>query len=93
MDEKEAQKLLQQELSRLRSKSYAELTQQVGDVIAYEAEASSGVRYQLEIQFIWDDQTHGNIRVMGAIDDGGIRAFMPLTLSFIMSPAGKFIDE
>ena len=93
MDEKEAQKLLQQELSRLRSKSYAELTAQVGEIIAYEAEAPSGIRYQIEMQFIWDDKQHGNIRVMGAIDDGGIRAFMPLPLSFIISPAGKFIDE
>ena len=93
MNEKEAQELLQQQLSRLRSQSYAELVQQIGDVSSFEATGPTGASYQIEIQFIWDDQQDGNIRVMGAIDDGGIRAFMPLSLSFIMSPAGKFIDE
>ena len=93
MNEKEAQEILQQRLSRLRSQSYAELAKQIGEVNTFEATGPTGASYQIEIQFIWDDKQHGDIRVMGAIDDGGIRAFMPLSLSFIMSADGKFIDE
>ena len=35
----------------------------------------------------------GHLRVLGSIDDGGIRAFFPLTDSFIMAPDGSFIGE
>jgi hypothetical protein len=31
--------------------------------------------------------------VLGSIDDGGWRAFAPLTRSFIKSPDGTFVGE
>jgi hypothetical protein len=30
---------------------------------------------------------------MGAIDDGGVRALMPLGESFILAPDGSFVGE
>jgi hypothetical protein len=42
---------------------------------------------------MWDDDYQQNIRVMGAVDDGGWRAFMPLTDSFIMAPDSSFVGE
>jgi hypothetical protein len=30
---------------------------------------------------------------MGAIDDGGWRAFIPLSADFIMAPEGRFVGE
>ena len=33
------------------------------------------------------------LRVMGSIDDGGWRAFVPLTQSFIMACDGSLVDE
>jgi hypothetical protein len=53
----------------------------------------SGKTYQLEIQAVWDDPKKENLRVMGAIDDGGFRVFFPLTDDFIITRDGKFIGE
>ncbi|MEN8188970.1 MAG: hypothetical protein ABFS19_03930 [Thermodesulfobacteriota bacterium] len=52
-----------------------------------------GRKYQIEIQIFWDDKTGGDIRVMGSVDDGGLRAFIPLAADFIKSPADEFIGE
>ena len=40
---------------------------------------------------MWDDPARGNIRVMGSVDDGRWRAFMPLNRSFIKAPDGTFV--
>jgi len=50
-----------------------------------EVRGASGTAYQIEIQFFWDDKPGGTIRVAGSIDDGGIRAFVPLTDSFLVT--------
>jgi hypothetical protein len=54
---------------------------------------ASGACYQIEIQASWDDKPNGNIRVVGSIDDGGLRAFFPLTEDFIKSPLNEFVGE
>jgi hypothetical protein len=53
----------------------------------------SGTWYQGEVQVMWDDKPDGAIRVMASIDDGGCRAFVPLTDDFILAPDGTFVDE
>lgn len=53
-------------------------------ITAGEREGASGAVYQFEIQVFWDDKPGGNVRVMGSIDDGGWRAFVPLCEDFIM---------
>ena len=35
------------------------------------------------------DEPDGAICVMGAIDDGGVRAFVPLTDAFLKAPDGS----
>ena len=52
-----------------------------------------GRPYQLEAQAFWDSGKGGDVRVMVAADDGGWRAFKPLTGDFIMRPDGSFVDE
>jgi len=52
----------------------------------FEVLDASGTRYQLEVQFFWDDERKRTIRVVGLIDDGGVRAFMPLTETVLISP-------
>ncbi len=99
MDKKEAKELLAGVLSKYRSKSYSELRSLVEDKFALqhthyeEIDASSGNWYQVRVNVYWDDKKEGNLRVIGAIDDGGIRAFVPVTDSFILSPGGEFIGE
>jgi hypothetical protein len=34
-----------------------------------------------------------NIRVLASIDDGGTRAFHPVTCDFIKAPDGSFVGE
>ena len=96
MDKKEANAILAEHLARYRTRSYTELAAWVRDgrVDTPEAVGQSGASYQLEIQFFWDDRPDGDVRVVGSASDGrGIRVFVPLTDSFILSPEGRFVGE
>ena len=73
---------------------YVDLASLVGGEPATgEVLGEEGDRYQFEIEVVWDDKPSRDIRVIGAIDDGGIRAYFPLTNAFIMAPDGSFIGE
>ena len=94
MDRKEAERLLRAELQAFRTKSHAELVAMVdAEPITGERPGPSGRTYQVEIQAVWDGEPGGNIRVLGSIDDGSLRAFVPLTHDFIKSPSGEFVGE
>lgn len=89
----EAKEILAEELEKWRSRSYADLVTTIGEQAIKEVEGKSGVKYQIEIEVVWDDRHNGNLRVLGAIDDGGWRAFSPVTDDFILAPDGSFVDE
>jgi hypothetical protein len=92
MNNQEAIALLEQELARLRDEPYAALANRMSaGVLAYERVAPSGTRYQVEVQVFWDDRPGGNLRVMGSIDDGGWRAFLPLNRDFVKAPDGSLV--
>ena len=93
MDNAEAKALLQSHLQTYRARSYAELAALIDSVQVAQLAGAGGVEYQVEINFAWDDRAGGNIRVIGSIDDGGWRAFIPLCDSFIMAPDGTFVGE
>ena len=95
MDLIEASRVLDQHIRLLREIPYMALKRLVeGRVIeAPEIEGPSGARYYLEVQAFWDSQPDGNIRLVAAIDDGGIRAYRPLTRGFIKAPDGSFVGE
>ena len=93
MNKQEAKNIIQNELKKYRLKSYDELKEIIDNPITYEMPLPKGAKYQIEIETFWDDKPNGNIRVIGSIDDGGIRAFVPITDDFIKSPSGKFIGE
>jgi hypothetical protein len=93
MNKTEPKSLLSQELSRYRELPYAELFSLIDDIEAFERAAPSGVTYQIEMQVFVDDESRRTLRVMGSIDDGGWRAFSPLSDSFILSPDGSFVGE
>jgi hypothetical protein len=93
MNTQEAQSLLSEYLAGYRNYSYDELQTRLREIDTYQVNGESGVQYQVEIQVFWDDKLQQNIRVIGAIDDGGWRAFLPLTDSFIMAPDGSFVGE
>jgi hypothetical protein len=93
MNKSEANSLLSQELSRYRELPYAELFSLIDHIETLERTAPSGVIYQIEMQVFVDDESRQTLRVMGSIDDGGWRAFSPLSDSFILSPDGSFVGE
>jgi hypothetical protein len=49
--------------------------------------------YQLEFSVVWDGRPGGDVHVLGAIDDGRWRAFVPLTRDFIKAADGSFVGE
>ena len=95
MNKIEAKAILVEEISKLRKLSYTDLSKRIDKNETFEIVGKSGVKYQLEIQYMWDSQNkpNNNLRVWVNIDDGGWRAFIPMTECFIISPEGKFIGE
>jgi hypothetical protein len=93
MDKLEAREILGGEVTRLRAQSYSQLNALNGDSQHIDTAGPSGTEYQVEIQAWWDDRKQQNLRVMVSIDDGGLRAIVPLTESFIIAPDGSFVAE
>ena len=69
------------------------LTHLDGEPITIQITADDGTRCQVEISVFCDDKPDEDIRVMFAIDDGGWRAFAPVTDSFIIAHDGTFVGE
>jgi hypothetical protein len=93
MDKQEARTLLTAKLAKYRRFTYTDLVAKIGEIDCLEVTGPSGVEYQIEVQFFWDGEADGDVRVMAGIDDGGLRAFMPLCDSFIIAPDGRFVGE
>ena len=93
MDTVAAQRVLNEWLAKLRAVPDRELASRVDSVTTDEVARDAQRSWQLEIQVLWDDEPNGNVRVMVSIDDGGLRAFVPMTESFIKSPSGEFVGE
>jgi hypothetical protein len=93
MNKQEAMEVLRAHLAPYRSESYAALQRLLGSPETTEVRGPSGTSYQIEVQAGWDDRPGGNLRVVGGIDDGGWRAFVPLSDSFIVAPDGSFVGE
>jgi hypothetical protein len=93
MDNKEAREILDRHLAGYRSRTYAELVGLIGQLDVSEISSPSGAKYQIEVQVFWDDKAHDNVRVEAGIDDGGWRAWVPLSGGFIMAADGSFLGE
>ena len=93
MSREEAKEILSRELAAYRKRPYNALLYLLKFQDTTEITGASGTRYQLEFQATMDDSGKGDLRVMGAIDDRGVRAYAPLTEDFIITPQGKFVGE
>jgi hypothetical protein len=90
----EALAALREELHKWRGRSYEELVALIGgETYSLAALGQSGARYQITVQIFWDAKPEGNVRVFGCVDDGGWRAFLPLSDSFIVASDGRFVGE
>ena len=86
-----AEKLIAEELDTLKARSYQSICEFIGRPISKTAIGTDGKSYQIEIQVFWDGDPGAEIRVSVSVDDGGWRAFFPVTGSFIMSPEGEIV--
>jgi hypothetical protein len=94
MHNDEATALLKQKLDQYRRTSYETLASRIAaGQLRSEAPGAAGNAYQIEILCVWDDRPGGDVRVIGSIDDGGWRAFVPLTDSFIKRSDGSLVGE
>ena len=85
MDTGEARNLLKDCLDRAEDLGYDALSKRIGETEAFEVPGASSRPYQIEFSILWDHNPKGAIRVPGSIDDDGLRAFMPLTDSRLVS--------
>jgi hypothetical protein len=76
-----------------RAMGYSALLRLLDEQDMFELEGSSGTKYQVEIYAVWDNLEPGDLRVIGCIDDGGWRAFVPLSSDFISRLDGTVIDS
>ncbi len=94
MNREQAQSILSAEVERLREVGYEELVSRLLDKQeTFERVAPDGTRYRVEVQGLWDDVASGNLRVFVNVDDGGWRAFVPLSDGFVRAPDGSFVGE
>jgi hypothetical protein len=91
MNEQVAYALIDAELRRLQGLSYSDLSALIGKVETKELVGEDGKTYQLEIQAFWDSKKGADVRLIVAADDGGWRAFKPLTGDFMMRPDGSLL--
>ncbi len=94
MDKQEAIEILEKELEKFRPIPYQDLEKNIDkSPITFEVTSNDSKKYYIEIITHWDDKPNGDIRVHGCIDDGGLRAFSPLSSDFIKSSSNEFVDE
>jgi hypothetical protein len=86
MDKNEAGQLLEVQLEEWRHRSYAELSRDVGRWWRFETTGQSGERYEGVIQVFSLGGAEGPVKVVGSIDDGGWRTFVPLIKDFTVMP-------
>ena len=87
-DKIEASEVLESELLAFRGMTYADCLKYVDQDSAINkfVTAKSGKQYQIDIQLMLDGADDRSIQVVGSVDDGRLRAFFPLTKSFVVIP-------
>jgi hypothetical protein len=91
MNKAEARSILSRELKAFASRSYDQLAALIGHPDVKNVVSESGVNYQIEFSVFSDSKPEEDLRIMGSIDDGGWRSFLPLTESLIMKPDGTLL--
>jgi hypothetical protein len=77
---------LRESLSSARL-SWSELRRFVDNPEHVDVTVGSGAPYQVETLALWEMRPDGDLCVIVAVDDGGWRAFSPLSESFVVSPS------
>jgi hypothetical protein len=91
MDKAEAAAVLEEHLASFVRQPYSELVAIIDRPKSIRAAGPSGCAYQIEFNVFYDSGSSGDLRIMGSVDDGGLRALAPLTRSEIMKPSGELM--
>lgn len=93
MDNQQASEILERELESFRQEPYSELVRRIGlEPVVLERAGKGTTAFIVEIEFMWDGPEGGNVLVIGSVDDGGCRAFVPITRSFIRTPEDRSLE-
>lgn len=84
--------LREKELRILKGRIYGDLCQMIGHPVSRTTAGPDGREYNIEIQAFWDDKPGGDLRVVVSIDDGGWRAMLPRSDSFVISSDNQVSD-
>jgi len=94
VNEAEARAIALERIRELRALNWEDVrVRYLKNPEAVEVTGPSGTTYQVETEAFWDGAKDADLRVIVSVDDGGWRAFMPLTEDFILSRDGSFVDE
>jgi hypothetical protein len=94
VDKGEARRIAVARIDELRKMTWEQLRQRyLKRSETHEVSGPSGTVYQVMSEAFWDGAKEGDLRVIVKVDDGGWRAFMPLSEGFILAPDGSFVDE
>ena len=94
MDEVEARAVARARVDELRRLAREELRDRYLDQPeTVQIVGPSGAAYQVETLAVWDSAEGHDLRVFVTVDDGGWRAFAPLSEDFILAPDGSFVGD
>lgn len=74
-----AKELLAQELELLEAQEYRDVAEMIDSSVVKTRVGRDGKGYQIEIQAFWDSKPKGDVRLICSVDDGGLRAFAPIS--------------
>jgi hypothetical protein len=93
MTKAEAIQIVEQYLETYRQLSYSELVLKIGEQETFEGINETGEKYQVEVDFFFDDEKTKNLRVTAMISYDTATDFSPVVSDFIIAPYGNFIGE
>jgi hypothetical protein len=93
MDLIEALGVLSAEAMKYAGRSHTELTSLVEQPHHLQVVGPDGTTFQVEISATWDDKPGQTLRLFFSVDDGGLRAFVPLTRDALVRPDEAFDGE
>jgi hypothetical protein len=88
MDRNDLRRCLDREVDRWSTKPYEALKTELRDVVAYSVGEESEF-YQVEVQLV--ESLHEYLHVLIAVEDGGWRAFVPVSTSFLSYRDGRVV--
>jgi hypothetical protein len=93
MDLVESLRVLSAEATKYAGRSHSELSSLIEEPVHLQVDGPKGAKFQVEVSASWDHKPGQSLRLFFSVDDGGVRAFLPLTRDALVLPGGVFDGE